>query len=138
MISLPFIIAGNAGNYKGILISANLYNNHHNGNGLSGSLVKRKKIFITNDNNLRQAVERMVKENIESLPVISGENNHVVGELSYRDILANYKHKAYKHEKKQPHISLKREGLKILVSGKKIVQPLSKNNIALLAFSLLE
>jgi CIC family chloride channel protein len=68
----------------------------------------------------------MAKENIDMLPVISGENNHVIGILSYRDILATYKHTADEHEKKQPHISLKRQGLKILVSGKKIVSAIKQ------------
>jgi H+/Cl- antiporter ClcA len=116
-----YIISDSDGDYKGILSSSNLFSNHHDSNNSIGSLVKRKKIFITNENNLRQAVEIMAKENIDVLPVLSGENNHVIGILSYRDIISTYKHSAAEHEKKQPHISLKRQGLKILISGKKIV-----------------
>ena len=62
----------------------------------------------------------MAKENLDVLPVISNENNHVIGILSYKDVIATYRHAADEHEKKQPHISLKRQGLKILVTGKKL------------------
>jgi H+/Cl- antiporter ClcA len=120
-----FIIADNDGGYKGILSSSNLFSNHHNGDSSIASLIKRKKIFITNDNNLRDAVEVMARENIDVLPVISGENN-VIGILSYKDIIATYKHSADEHEKKRPHISLKRQGLKILISGKKIVSAIKQ------------
>ena len=120
-----FIIADNDGGYKGILSSSNLFSNHHNGDSSIASLIKRKKIFITNDNNLRDAVEVMARENIDVLPGISGENN-VIGILSYKDIIATDKHSADEHEKKRPHISLKRQGLKILISGKKIVSAIKQ------------
>lgn len=116
-----FIIANNEGGYKGILSSSNLFSNHHNANSLIGSLVKRKNIFITSDDNLRSAVEIMARENVDVLPVVSGGNENIVGILSYKDIIATYKITADEHQKKQRHISLKRQGLKILVNGKKIV-----------------
>lgn len=116
-----FIIASNDGDYKGILSSSNLFSNHHAITGTIGTLVKRKNIYITNDNNLRTAIEVMAKENIDVLPVVSAGNNSIVGILSYRDIIDTYKHRIDEHEKTGKHISLKRQGLKILLHGKNMV-----------------
>jgi CIC family chloride channel protein len=121
-----FIIADNAGAYKGVLSSSSLHSHHHDPANLIGSLVKRKNIYVTNDDNLRTAVELMAKENIDVLPVVSNENNTVAGILSYEDIIATYKHGIDEHEKKQPHISLKRQGLKILLHGQKIVSAIKQ------------
>ncbi|HUP11989.1 MAG TPA: CBS domain-containing protein, partial [Niastella sp.] len=105
---------------------SNLFSNHHPTHHLLGSLVKRKNIFITNDNSLRTAVELMAKENVDVLPVVDTDNNQVVGLLSYQDVLATYKYSIAEHEKKQPHISLKRQGLKVWVHGQKMVGALKR------------
>lgn len=123
-----FIIAGNEGNYVGIVSSSNLFNNYHNPTDRVGNLVKRKNIYITNDDNLRTAVEIMAKENIDVLPVISSESQTITGILSYLDIIASYKHHLDEHENKRQHISLKRQGLKILVHGQKIVSAIKPGN----------
>ncbi len=85
-------------------------------------MIKRKNFSVVIDNSLRTAVEMMAKENTDVLPVVAKENNNnIIGILSYKDIIASYKHKMEEHEKKNPPISLKRQSLKILVHGKKIV-----------------
>ncbi|HEX5024829.1 MAG TPA: chloride channel protein [Agriterribacter sp.] len=115
-----FIISDNEGSYKGILSASNLFGNHHAPENGIGSLVKRKNIYARNSDTLRTAVETMAKENVDVLPVVSNDNNSILGILSYRDIIATYKHNMAEHEKKQPHISLKRQGLKILLHGQKL------------------
>ena len=62
----------------------------------------------------------MAKENINVLPVVSKENN-IIGVISYKDIIATYKKGMEEHEKKHPSISLKRNSLKILIRGQKIM-----------------
>ena len=87
-----------------------------------GILIKHSDIFIgLNDTFGILAVETMARENIDVLPVISKENNHIIGILTYHDIIAPYKHGIDQHEKKQPHISLKRSGLRIILRGKKLM-----------------
>jgi predicted transcriptional regulator len=113
-----FIISNQLGEYKGILSSSNLYSRHHGESNQVGTLVKRQNIFISDDHSLRHAVEKMAKENVDVLPVITGENKNIIGVLSYHDIIASYKFGIDEHDRKAPHISVKQ--LKILVRGQNL------------------
>ena len=123
-----FIITAKDGTYKGILSSSNLLSNHHDISLPIGKLIKRKSVFVTAHDNLRTAVELMATENIDVLPVINTENNHVAGLLSYKDIIATYKLGADDNEKKNPHISLKRHSLRMLVRGQQIVSAFTQKD----------
>lgn len=123
-----FIISSNEGEYRGILSSSNLFSNHHSQENLIGTLIKRNSIYIGLSDTLRTAVETMAKENIDVLPVVSKENTTIIGILSYHDIIATYKHGIDEHDKKQPHISLKQNGLKILLRGQKFVSAMKRKD----------
>jgi CIC family chloride channel protein len=123
-----FIISSNEGEYRGILSSSNLFSNHHSQENLIGTLIKRNSIYIGLSDTLRTAVETMTKENIDVLPVVSKENSIIIGILSYHDIIATYKHGIDEHDKKQPHISLKQNGLKILLRGQKFVSAMKRKD----------
>jgi predicted transcriptional regulator len=69
----------------------------------------------------------MAKENIDILPVISNENN-IIGILSYKDIISAYKSDIDNYIKKRPSISLKRNGLKILVHGNKLINLITRKS----------
>lgn len=122
-----YIISNAIGEYKGIVSSSTLFSKHHKPETLIGSLIKRKHISINIDNSLRKAIEKMASENIDVLPVLSKENEHVLGILSYKNIISSYKHGIEEHTKKSPDISLKRRGLKILVRGQKIISAFRKD-----------
>ena len=62
----------------------------------------------------------MAVENIDVLPVTSAENNFV-GIISYKDILSAYKDDIDNQVKKNPSISLRRSGLKVLVRGQRLM-----------------
>ena len=115
-----FIIVNNKSEFKGIISSSNLFSNHHEPDKLVGDLIKRNSVSIRIDNSLRTAVELMAGENIDLLPVMSNENT-IIGILSYKDIISAYKSDIDNFVKKQPSISLKRNGLKILVRGNQLI-----------------
>lgn len=121
-----FIISSNEGEYRGILSASNLYSNIHAESNLVGGLIKRNNIHIGINDSLKTAVETMAKENIDVLPVVSPENSAIIGILSYKDIIATYKYSLEEHEKKNPAISLKRKGLKIMLRGKQMVAALNR------------
>lgn len=116
-----YIISNAAAEYKGIVSASNLFNTHHKPGTLIGTLVKRKHISINIGYSLRKAVEMMAQENIDVLPVLSKDNNHVTGILSYKNIISGYKQGMEDHTKKHPGISMKRRSLKILIYGQKIL-----------------
>lgn len=115
-----FIVVSSENDFKGIVSASNILSNHHDKENNVGSLIKRKDISISVNNSLRSAVEKMAKENIDVLPIVSKENT-IIGVLSYKDIIATYHHRVDEHENKRSHISLKRQGLKILLRGQKLV-----------------
>jgi CBS domain-containing protein len=121
-----FIIVNKENEFRGIISSSNLFSNHHKRDLLVGSLIKRNSISIGVDSSLRNAVELMAKENIDILPVTSNENT-VIGILSYKDIISAYKSDIENYVKKKPSISLKRNGLKILVQGNKLINLFTPN-----------
>ncbi|MDQ2718308.1 MAG: chloride channel protein [Bacteroidota bacterium] len=115
-----FIIVSPGNEFRGIISSSNLFSNHHQSDKPIGELIKRNNVSIAVNNSLRTAVEMMARENIDILPVVSNENN-IIGILSYKDIISAYKHDMDTHVKKRPIISLKRNGLKMLVRGHKLI-----------------
>ena len=127
-ISNYFIIAGSDGKYKGILSSSNLHSHHHNDDKPVGSLLRRNNVYIGDEDSLRSAVELMARENIDVLPVVSKENSTVTGILSYHDILVSYRQSFNEHQAMDPHISLKKQRLKMLVRGQKLVSILKRQN----------
>lgn len=116
-----FIITNNTGEYKGIISSSTLFSNHHKTDKRIGMLIKRNSVSITLDKNLHVAAELMAKENVDVLPVLSIENNNIIGVLSYKDILDVFKQSMEEHEKQRPNISLKRRAMKIMLRGKKLL-----------------
>ncbi len=122
-----FIVSDNDGEYKGIVSSSNLFSHHHDGSILIGALIRRRHFSVSIDSSLRTAVELMAKENTDVLPVVSGvDGRSILGILSYQDIIASYRHNIEEHETKDPAISVRRQGLKILVHGKKIISDARK------------
>lgn len=119
-ISNYFIIVSKDNEFMGIISSSSLFSNHHNQDNPVGELIKRNNISVNMDTTLRSAVEIMAKENVDILPVISDKKT-VTGVLSYKEIISAYKYGIDEHEKKNPGISLKRNSLKILIRGQKLI-----------------
>jgi H+/Cl- antiporter ClcA/predicted transcriptional regulator len=115
-----FIIVSNHNEFRGIISSSNLFSHHHSQDTPIVKLIKRTNISIDMKSSLRTAVEMMARENIDMLPVISEEKN-IIGIVSYKDIIAAYKYNIEDHVKKYPSISLKRNSLKILIRGQKLI-----------------
>ena len=119
-ISNYFIIVSNDNEFMGIISSSSLFSNHHNQDNPVGNLIKRNNISVQMNTTLRSAVEMMARENVDILPVVSDKKT-VTGVLSYKEIISAYKHGMDDHEKKNPGISLKRNSLKILIHGQKLI-----------------
>ncbi|MCC6181683.1 MAG: chloride channel protein [Bacteroidia bacterium] len=117
-----FIISSNQGDYKGIISSSNLFSEHHEDSKNLGALIRRNSAYVYQNSSLRSTVETMVKENIDVLPVISDMNKQIIGVISYKDILSAYKIDVEEHEEVKSQLSIKKQQLKILLSGQKIME----------------
>lgn len=122
-----FIIVGAENSFRGIISSSSLFSHHRHPDQPVGSLIRRNNISISTGASLRKAVEMMAEENIDVLPVVSSGNQaQVIGVLSYKDIIAVYKHDSELYKHKQRHISLRRHSFKILVRGKRMIEAITR------------
>jgi len=119
-----FIISDKEREYKGLLSSSNLFNSHHDIHKTIGSIVKRNNISVEPTQTLRKVVEIMAQDNVDILPVV--KDKKIIGILTYQHILSIYKNGIDEQEKKQAHISLSRQRLKILVHGQKLVSAIKR------------
>lgn len=86
-----------------------------------GQLASIGKSYVRDDDTLKKAVEVMSAQQTEVLPVISPADQKVVGVVSYQDILAGYRFRIDEDSKANAFISLKRQQMKLLVKGKKLI-----------------
>lgn len=121
-----FIIATEAGEYKGLLSLSTLLNSLHQPDTEVGELVKRRGTFIRAEDNLKTAMQLMAKENVDILPIIAEQK--IIGVLSFNNILSVYKENLEENEKRQVQISINRQRLKILVKGHKLVSLVKRKN----------
>jgi chloride channel protein, CIC family len=120
-----FVVAGKDESFRGIVSSSSLFALHHEASQGVHTLIKRKGMAISGGESLKKAVQKMANENVDVLPVVSEENN-VIGVLSYRDIVSAYRHNLNEHEENPPAISLKRQGYKLLIKGKRRLTLMSR------------
>ncbi|HQW82927.1 MAG TPA: chloride channel protein [Ferruginibacter sp.] len=117
-----FIVSNTDGEYKGIISSSQLYSRIHLPETKLLDLIKQKSVYVESSNSLRTAIEIMANEHIDVLPVLSNEPQNIIGILSYQNILASYKLGIDDNKRNRPHISLKRNRLKLLVHGQKAIR----------------
>lgn len=116
-----FVIVDNEGHYKGIISASSLNNQHHDPQSLAAGLIKRKDVFVTGNESLKTAVEKMALENVDLLPVVTEEAPHVVtGLISFNDVLKAYRMGVEENQKAAPRYSMKRQGLRIWLRGKRM------------------
>lgn len=127
LVASYFVVSDLEGEYKGLISYSSLFSMHHSDNLLVSDLVKRKHVFIQPKSTLKATVEIMSKQNTDILPVV--EDNHIIGIITYKNIISVYKHSLFEKENKQVQISISRQRLKMLVHGQKLISILkSKNN----------
>lgn len=116
-----FIVTDNAGAYRGILDAIDLYNVNNDPKASIKSLMRAVPVLLSSNDTLRLAVELMAEQNVDILPVVSGNSQTIKGIVSYKDILGTYKAGHDEQVSQNPTISLKNKGVRILVKGKRFV-----------------
>ena len=111
-----FIVASNKNEFRGIVSASDLFSHQHNDKNAVGTLIGRKSVSISPADSLRTAVELMVKEDVDVLPVIASDHT-ITGILTHADIISAYKTDIADYKKNHPHISVKRNVMKILIKG---------------------
>lgn len=115
-----FIVVNDEQEFIGTISLGDIYSKHHEPEMRAGALVKRNPVSVRSYQSLRHAVELMAREDIEILPVVS-VNNTLSGVITYKDIIGSYRHRLADNEQAAAHISLKRQSIKILLKGQRLL-----------------
>jgi len=116
-----FVMVNTDGAYIGTVNRTDIFRHGLDPVSLLGDIVKDGHVYVRSTDSLRKAVELLAKQTAEVLPVIASDSNKVIGVLSYRDILSTYKEQMEENENAHIHISLKRQRLKMLIRGRKLI-----------------
>lgn len=117
-----FLVVDKSGSFDGAISLSGIYNKNIDPNSSVTTILKRNLSFVKSSENLAKAVEIMSVSGEEFLPVISSEEeNSVIGILTYKDILTAYKLRFRENQEKRANLSLKRQRIKILIKGRKLI-----------------
>ncbi len=116
-----FVMVNTGGAYIGTINRTDIFRHGLDPLSLLGDIVKDGHVYVQSTDSVRKAVELLAKQTAEVLPVIAPDSGKVIGVLSYRDILSTYKDEIEENEHPQVQISLKRQRLKMLIRGRKLI-----------------
>ncbi len=107
----------------GVVGVQEIFSSKHTGEEKMSSLVKGHAITVYEDDNLHQAIDKMIAHKVDILPVVSREDKqHLTGVLTYREILEAYEIKRKEVENKDIAISVRKKGIKIFVKGRRMIR----------------
>lgn len=112
--------------YTGTVKLQDLYTAAFDPNTKLQKIAQENQNYVKTNETLRKAVEMMAKQNAEVLPVLSANDNKVIGILTYRDIILSYRYRLDENENASTRISLKRQRIKMLIRGKKLIKKAEK------------
>lgn len=119
------IVSDEEKHFSGLLNMSVLFESLHDGSAPVKTLLHGKTPFVQAHDTLKTAIEKMITENFDVLPVVSSDKL-IVGVLSYRDLFSAYKLQMAKDSNNGAAISWRRRGLKMLVRGNRIADSFKK------------
>lgn len=85
-------------------------------------LITTRPVSVLSNASLRVAVQLMSVQDTEILPVVKQSDRlHVIGVLTYKDILGSYRTQVTDNQEAGAHISLNRRRLKMLIKGRRLL-----------------
>lgn len=115
-----FMVVDKKGDYLGTAKLTDLYNNNQTDKLKLADIVHPSALMINSNTSLRVAAELMVKHDTELAPITSADNK-IIGSLSNKEIMAAYGLHNNEADKTALSISLKRQRLKIMAKGRKLI-----------------
>lgn len=122
------IVADCENQFSGIVRSAALFDAQLDISQPVSILVSSNTVTIKINDMLKTAVEKMVNENTDVLPVVS-DDQLIVGILSYRNIFSAYKIQIRKDNQSSAAISWRRRKLKMLIKGHRVLVAIKGKNL---------
>jgi len=117
-----FLVVDDKGSFEGAITISNIYNKNIDPASPITMIIKKELPLVQSSANLAKAVELMSACNEELLPVISSNKGHtVIGVLTYKDVLTAYKAHLVENKEVGVNLSLRRQRIKILIKGRKLI-----------------
>lgn len=121
--AIDFTVVTVDGELCGVIKRTDLFNKSHNDDSPISGLITSQYPFIYEDSKLDTAIDLMVKYGNDTLPVVAkGPQKMVIGTLSHKEIFNAYRKRHHENETYERAISLKRQGIKIILKGKELLQ----------------
>jgi len=118
-----FPVVTDEGQLLGMVSARDIYNAHQKTDEPLGSLITREPMTIYTDNLLRIAVDIMLREGAEVLPVVERDDPHkIVGIVTHKNILSAHRQDFAESQNKERSISFRRGGIKIILLGRKLLR----------------
>jgi CIC family chloride channel protein len=118
-----FPVVKDNGDLAGIISLIDFYNFIGNESDILGTLITQHPVTIYADNILRIAVDTMVQQNLDIIPVVKREDpQKIVGIVTQKSIMRAYSRNGDDHNLKLRSISFKRGGIKIILLGRKLIK----------------
>ncbi|MBS1772626.1 MAG: chloride channel protein [Bacteroidetes bacterium] len=116
-----FIITDEKGALSGIVKREELFSKQYTDNTLVVSIVIKPLTYVYTSTQLSRVIEIMGELSIDALPVIDTiQNKKVVGIITHKEIFEAYSKRKKDEEELNRPISLKREGIKIILKGRRL------------------
>lgn len=117
-----FIVVHNDGSLAGIISRNDIFNKANGDDTPITALVKKHTPYIYESNRLSIAIDIMDKYETDMLPVTEhGTKKTVLGYISHKQIFAAYRLHRDQTEVVEQAISLKRQGIKIILRGRQLL-----------------
>lgn len=117
-----FIVINHHETFEGTVALADIYNQSLKESALVSIIVKPAERSVKSNDSLQKAMQLMSLGEEELLPVLSEKGDLIIGLLTHKDILNAYKHNMRETQDARVNLSLKRQRIKILISGRKLVK----------------
>lgn len=115
-----FLVVDGKGEFVGTVAAVALYGGKVNPEKPVSTIAKKPECVIKANESLSKAVELMSELQEEIIPVVTETGQHIIGILTYRDILKAYKIQIRERKEAGINLMLKRQGMKMMVKGKNL------------------
>ncbi len=118
-----FLVVDKANSFKGFVNTADIFNHKLDPTSLLSTITKEHSFTVRSNDSLAKAVSIMSEQDIELLPVTASDKNDLVtGVITYKDVMSAYKYRMSENEEAIANLSLKRQRLKAVIKGKKLIR----------------
>jgi CIC family chloride channel protein len=120
--SITFIIVDEQENYVGLVQRADVFNKAHDETASIVSLMQPQKPYLYPENRVSLAIDIMDKYDTDILPVIiHGEHKKLCGVITHKEVFKAYHKRKTEDEIYERAISLKRQGIKVILKGMQLL-----------------